>query len=187
MTQSRIPRASSTSSRLGRRGASLCALVVLAASPLTGYCSNPDLASASELPPSEYSSTSLKASSIQFGFDNTSQISQHGSRQTAAIGQVGADNTASITQTGINDLAVAAQYGTANDAKFIQTRNNDTAIANQYGNSNSALVYQGVSNATAIVNQIGDQNAANVMQTRPSAVPVIVNSIGNGMTVNVIR
>ncbi|HEU0231526.1 MAG TPA: hypothetical protein VFR20_13240 [Burkholderiaceae bacterium] len=164
MTQFRTSLTRETLSRFGRRGASLCALVLLTASPLTGYCS-PDLASTSELPPSEYSNASLKASSVQFGYYNTSHISQTGARQTAEVNQSGVANTASITQTGLNDQA----------------------IANQFGNGNSTFAYQSASGVGVMVNQFGNQNEAMVVQTQPSPVPLVVNQIGNGYRLNVIR
>lgn len=186
MTESRIPSARNALSRFRRRGTMLCALAVLATSPMIGHC-NPDLASSPELPASEYGNASLNASSVQLGFNNTSQISQNGARETASVSQVGATNTASITQTGLNDLAIAAQYGSANSARFIQTRNNDSAIANQYGSGNSTAVYQGADNAIAQVNQFGNDNNATVVQTRSSPLPILVNQIGSGYSLRVIR
>ena len=185
MTESRTSRSGSTISRLGRRGANLCALALLAASPMVGYC-NPDL-SKPELPTSEYGNASLNASSVQFGFNNTSRISQNGARETASVTQAGITNTASVTQTGMNDLAIATQYGSANSARFVQTRNNDTAIANQYGSGNATSIYQGADNATALVNQIGTDNDATVVQTRSTPLPVVVNQIGSGYSLRVIR
>lgn len=181
------PHASDAVPRHGRRAIALCALAVLAASPLAGYCANLDLSSIPELPSPEYSGASQNALSVQAGNNNTSHISQTGAQLTSAIGQYGSANTASITQMGMNDLAIATQYGNGNDAKFTQARNNDSAIASQYGNNNSIAGYQYASNASTLIGQYGNQNTAAVLQTTPSTTPLVIRQIGNGSAVAVVR
>ncbi|TAM89495.1 MAG: hypothetical protein EPN41_03605 [Candidimonas sp.] len=188
MKESRTTRfANDTVPHRGQRTIALCALALLAASPLPGYCANPDLSPTSELPIPEYSGASQNALSVQLGSNNTSHISQNGAQLTAAIGQFGSANTASTTQTGMNDLAIATQYGNGNDAKFTQARNNDTAIANQYGNSNSIAGYQYASNASTLIGQYGNLNSAAVLQVTPSTTPLVIRQIGNGGSVAVVR
>lgn len=180
---------SSAYPRKGSLALGLATFLILAATPLPGYCANPDLAHP-ELLPSTYTGSGQDASTLQIGRNNYAQIGQSATANTsqnARINQIGSHNVANITQNGLQDQAIAAQYGSGNTANIVQTGSNDAAISNQYGTGNNTGIVQSASNVSATVNVVGVGNNAFVLQTRSGAAPVNVNAFGVGKTVLYIQ
>lgn len=159
----------------------IAAALLLSASPLPGYCADPDLA----LP--ELQANTASAQTLQVGHQNVAHITQSGSTKAAQIAQVGAGNNASITQLGMADQAIAAQYGAGNSSTIYQTGNNDKAATAQYGLGNQTYVGQTASNVSAQVNELGLGNKAILLQTHPGATPVTLNVAGIGKTMLYIQ
>jgi minor curlin subunit len=150
--------------------------LLLAASPLSAYCADPDLA----LP--ELQGNTDSALVLQVGHQNAAHITQSGSTKAAQIAQAGAGNSASITQLGLADQAIAVQYGAGNSSTIYQAGNNDKAATAQYGLGNQAYVGQTAGNVSAQVNELGLGNKTILLQTHPGATPVTLNVAGIGKT-----
>ncbi|WP_417252059.1 hypothetical protein [Castellaniella sp.] len=171
---------------LKHSAAALFAGLLLTTTPLVGYCSNPDMSSLSELPPTELNASSLHADTYQKGVLNNSHITQKGASAAATVTQEGIKNQASISQTGVNNTAVLAQYGADNDAWIMQGGSNNSGDITQQGTGNRAKLEQYTSNAHASLGQFGNFNQLAVTQTIPGSLPPIIQ-IGTGLKLNVIR
>src|SRR3546814_15065356 len=91
--------------------AAATALVLMAATPLTAYCANPDLASTPELPAAELGPGSLQATVLQQGNLNAGHVKPKGAYETATINMVGGNKDHGITQQGTKTLALPPHHG----------------------------------------------------------------------------
>jgi hypothetical protein len=113
------------------------------------------------------------ATNRQIGFGNTTDISQTGQGNRAAVDAVGNLNTARISQQGVNNTGQGTLSGNALRLDL-----------QQVGNGNQAdLSVNGPSGGSLAVGQFGNGNSANL--SVPAGRDVNVNQVGNGLSADV--